>query len=84
MCYFYVFLTCVMNFRNDFFPCLLNNIFKLMPVEVLQDNKKKTVKLLEAFTTTPSFNFGGTINIDYKLAHTHIHAHTRAHTHTQQ
>ncbi|EFN67901.1 Zinc finger protein 294 [Camponotus floridanus] len=43
--------------KNDFFPCLLNNIFKLMPVEVLQDNKKKTAKLLEAFTTVPSFNF---------------------------
>lgn len=55
----------VINFRNDFFPCLLNNIFKLMPVEILQDNKKKTVKLLEAFTTIPSFNFGGII--DYKL-----------------
>ncbi|XP_070157652.1 E3 ubiquitin-protein ligase listerin isoform X3 [Polyergus mexicanus] len=46
--------------KNDFFPCLLNNIFKLMPVEILQDNKKKTVKLLEAFTITPSFNFGDT------------------------
>lgn len=70
MCYFYVFLTCDMNFRNDFFPCLLNNIFKLMPVEVLQDNKKKTVKLQEAFTTIPSFNFGGIINIYYKLTRT--------------
>ena len=49
-----------MNCRNDLLPCLLNNIFKLMPVEVLQDNKNKTVKLLEIFTTTPSFNFGGT------------------------
>lgn len=56
-----------MNFRNNLFPCLLNNIFKLMPVEVLQDNKNKAVKLLEIFTTTPSFNFGGTINIDYIL-----------------
>jgi len=37
-----------------------------MPVEVLQDNKKKTAKLLEAFTTIPSFNFGGII--DYKFA----------------
>ncbi|XP_072761402.1 E3 ubiquitin-protein ligase listerin [Anoplolepis gracilipes] len=43
--------------KNDFFPCLLNNIFKLMPMEVLQDNKKKTTKLLEAFTIVPSFNF---------------------------
>lgn len=36
-----------------------------MPVEVLQDNKNKAVKLLEIFTTAPSFNFAGTINIDY-------------------
>lgn len=54
-----------MNSRNDLFPCLLNNIFKLMPVEVLQDNKNKAVKLLEIFTTAPSFNFGGITNIDY-------------------
>ncbi|XP_014468985.1 PREDICTED: E3 ubiquitin-protein ligase listerin [Dinoponera quadriceps] len=44
--------------KNDLFPSLLNNIFKLMPVEVLQDNKNKAVKLLEIFTTAPSFNFG--------------------------
>lgn len=61
-----------MNFRDDHFPCLLNNIFKLMPVEILQDSKNKTVKLLETFTTVPSFNFGGTSNIDYKFAYTLI------------
>lgn len=44
--------------KDDLFPCLLNNIFKLMPVEILQDSKNKTVKLLETFTTIPSFNFG--------------------------
>ncbi|CAL1683944.1 unnamed protein product [Lasius platythorax] len=44
--------------KDDHFPCLLNNIFKLMPVEILQDSKNKTVKLLETFTTVPSFNFG--------------------------
>lgn len=36
-----------------------------MPVEVLQDNKKKTAKLLEAFTTIPSFNFGGIIDFKF-------------------
>jgi len=30
-----------------------------MPVEVLQDNKNKTVKLLELFTTAPAFRFKG-------------------------
>ncbi|RLU22515.1 hypothetical protein DMN91_004793 [Ooceraea biroi] len=44
--------------KDGLFPCLLNNIFKLMPLEVLQDNKNKTVKLMEIFTTAPSFNFG--------------------------
>lgn len=53
-----------MNFRNDLFPCLLNNIFKLMPTEVLQD-KNKATKLMKIFTTIPSFNFEGTTNIDY-------------------
>lgn len=38
-----------------------------MPVEILQDSKNKTVKLLETFTTIPSFNFGG--NINYKFAY---------------
>lgn len=42
---------------KDLFPCLLSNIFKLMPLEVLQDNKHRTVKLTEMFTTAPSFNF---------------------------
>ncbi|KAL6254811.1 hypothetical protein P5V15_014145 [Pogonomyrmex californicus] len=43
--------------KNELFPCLLNNIFKLIPVEILQDNKNKTVKLLELFTTIPAFHF---------------------------
>ncbi|XP_036139185.1 uncharacterized protein LOC105831366 isoform X2 [Monomorium pharaonis] len=43
--------------KPELFPCLLNNIFKLMPVEVLQDNKNKTIKLLELFTTAPVFRF---------------------------
>lgn len=43
--------------KNELFPCLLNNIFKLMPMEALQDNKNKTVKLLELFTTAPVFRF---------------------------
>ncbi|XP_018396101.1 PREDICTED: E3 ubiquitin-protein ligase listerin [Cyphomyrmex costatus] len=37
------------------FPCLLDNIFKLIPMEALQDNR--TVKLLELFTTAPVFCF---------------------------
>ncbi|KAG7213022.1 hypothetical protein KM043_002357 [Ampulex compressa] len=44
--------------KDDFFPSLLNNIFRLMPVEVLQDNKNKTVKVVEIFSTVPSLNFG--------------------------
>lgn len=47
-------------FRDDFFPNLLNNIFRLMPVEVLQDNKIKGAKLMEIFSTEPSLDFGGT------------------------
>ncbi|KYQ46429.1 hypothetical protein ALC60_14525 [Trachymyrmex zeteki] len=39
------------------FPYLLDNIFKLIPMEVLQDNKNKTLKLLELFTTVPVFRF---------------------------
>lgn len=44
--------------KDDFFPNLLNNIFRLMPVEVLQDNKNKSVKLMEIFSTEPSLDFG--------------------------
>lgn len=47
-------------FRNNFFPNLLNNIFRLMPVEVLQDNKNKGTKLMEIFSTEPCLDFGGT------------------------
>jgi hypothetical protein len=36
-----------------------------MPLEVLQDNKNKTVKLMEIFTNIPSLNFGGIIKIYY-------------------
>ncbi|XP_077267216.1 E3 ubiquitin-protein ligase listerin [Temnothorax americanus] len=43
--------------KDKLFPCLLFKIFKLMPVDVLQDNKNKTVKLLELFTTSPVFRF---------------------------
>jgi len=38
-----------------------------MPMEVLQDNKNKTVKLLELFTTTPVFRFKGTTKINITL-----------------
>ncbi|XP_078036315.1 E3 ubiquitin-protein ligase listerin isoform X2 [Augochlora pura] len=43
--------------KDNFFPSLLNNIFRLMPVEVLQDNKNKGAKLTEIFTTEPSLKF---------------------------
>ncbi|XP_012139948.1 E3 ubiquitin-protein ligase listerin [Megachile rotundata] len=44
--------------KDNFFPSLLNNIFRLMPVEVLQDNKNKGAKLVEIFSTEPSLDFG--------------------------
>ncbi|XP_031845099.2 E3 ubiquitin-protein ligase listerin [Nomia melanderi] len=44
--------------KDNFFPSLLNNIFRLMPVEVLQDNKNKSAKLTEIFSTEPSLEFG--------------------------
>ncbi|XP_076655771.1 E3 ubiquitin-protein ligase listerin [Halictus rubicundus] len=44
--------------KDNFFPSLLNNIFRLMPVEVLQDNKNKGAKLTEIFSTEPSLEFG--------------------------
>jgi len=34
-------------------------------MEALQDNKNKTVKLLELFTTAPVFHFKGKINITF-------------------
>lgn len=40
-----------------------------MPMEALQDNKNKTVKLLELFTTTPVFRFKGTIKINVTFVH---------------
>ncbi|KOX73030.1 E3 ubiquitin-protein ligase listerin [Melipona quadrifasciata] len=44
--------------KDSFFPNLLDNIFRLMPVEILQDNINKSVKLMEIFSTEPSLNFG--------------------------
>ncbi|KZC08965.1 E3 ubiquitin-protein ligase listerin [Dufourea novaeangliae] len=44
--------------KDNFFPSLLNNIFRLMPVEVLQDNKNKGASLMELFSTEPSLEFG--------------------------
>lgn len=44
--------------KDNFFPNLLNNIFRLMPVEVLQDNKNKGTKLMEIFSTEPCLDFG--------------------------
>lgn len=47
------------DFRDNFFSSLLNNIFRLMPVEMLQDNKNKGLKVVEIFSTEPSLDFGG-------------------------
>ncbi|KAK1131911.1 hypothetical protein K0M31_016058 [Melipona bicolor] len=44
--------------KDSFFPNLLDNIFRLMPVEILQDNINKSAKLMEIFSTEPSLNFG--------------------------
>ncbi|XP_076673514.1 E3 ubiquitin-protein ligase listerin [Andrena cerasifolii] len=44
--------------KDKFFPNLLNNIFRLMPVEALQDNKNKDAKLVEIFTTERFLDFG--------------------------
>ena len=49
--------------KDDFFPSLLNNIFRLMPVEVLQDSKNKNAKLVEIFSTVPSFDFTGNYDL---------------------
>ncbi|XP_058790902.1 E3 ubiquitin-protein ligase listerin [Phymastichus coffea] len=43
--------------KDDYFPSLMNNIFRLMPIEVLQDTKNKNYKLTEIFSTVPSFDF---------------------------
>ncbi|XP_012276738.1 E3 ubiquitin-protein ligase listerin [Orussus abietinus] len=40
--------------KNNVFTSLLNNIFRMMPVEVLQDNKNKSSILMKYFGTTPS------------------------------
>ncbi|XP_076246293.1 E3 ubiquitin-protein ligase listerin [Calliopsis andreniformis] len=44
--------------KDQLFPTFLNNIFRLMPVEVLQDNKNKSAKLMEVFSTEPCLDFG--------------------------
>ncbi|XP_046596991.1 E3 ubiquitin-protein ligase listerin isoform X1 [Neodiprion lecontei] len=46
--------------KDDFFPSLMNNLFRLMPVEIFQDNKNKAVRLTEIFSTAPSFSFAKT------------------------
>ncbi|XP_014213334.1 E3 ubiquitin-protein ligase listerin [Copidosoma floridanum] len=43
--------------KEDFFPCLLNNLFRLMPVEVLQDSKNKSIELINIFSSVPSLDF---------------------------
>ena len=49
-------------FRGNIFTDLLNNIFRLMPRELLQDNINKNVKLIELFSPEPSLNFDGMNN----------------------
>lgn len=56
-------LLTLFHFRdNNAFANLLNNIFRLMPMEFLQDNINKGVKSIELFSTEPSLNFGGMNN----------------------
>lgn len=43
--------------KDKYFSCLMESIFKLMPVELLQDSKAKSTKLFEIFTTRPSLEF---------------------------
>ncbi|KAF3422395.1 hypothetical protein E2986_12017 [Frieseomelitta varia] len=50
-------LKLIFYFRDNVFTNLLNNIFRLMPMEFLQDNINKGVKLTELFSE-PSLNFG--------------------------
>ncbi|XP_046741676.1 E3 ubiquitin-protein ligase listerin isoform X2 [Diprion similis] len=54
--------------KDDFFPCLMNNLFRLMPVEIFQDNKNKAVRLTEIFSTAPSFSFAKTWT-EWRLDH---------------
>lgn len=43
--------------KKNYFFSLMESIFKLMPVEILQDSKAKSPKLFEIFTTKPSLEF---------------------------
>lgn len=43
--------------KDKYFPCLMETIFKLMPVELLQDTKAKAPKLLAIFRSQPSLEF---------------------------
>ncbi|XP_043478240.1 E3 ubiquitin-protein ligase listerin [Leptopilina heterotoma] len=43
--------------KKNYFFSLMESIFKLMPVEILQDSKVKSPKLFEIFTTKPSLEF---------------------------
>lgn len=54
--------------KDDFFPSLLNNIFRLIPIEVLQDSKNKLSKLVDIFSTVPSFYYTDTWT-EWRLDH---------------
>lgn len=43
--------------KDKYFSHLMESIFKLMPVELLQDSKVKSSKLFEIFTTRPCLEF---------------------------
>ena len=43
--------------KDKYFPCLMESIFKVIPMELLQDSKAKLSKMLEIFSTAPSLEF---------------------------
>ncbi|KAJ8669661.1 hypothetical protein QAD02_000920 [Eretmocerus hayati] len=45
--------------KDEYFPNLLNTIFRLIPSEALLDNYSKSAKLIELFTTAPPDDFHG-------------------------
>lgn len=56
--------------KDEYFPSLLNNIFRLMPAEILQKNKCKipAVHLIDVFKNSPALEFNqriGDLRIDH-------------------
>lgn len=56
--------------KDDLFPSLLNNIFRLMPAEVLQETKSRLLipHLSDIFKNPPSLNFNQSLS-DMKIDH---------------